>query len=224
MTGADIDTYIVRFGELAQKARYQEDDPAVLDKFKRGLPICLLDNCMNLDTPQNWEQWKNAACNRQAIQTALEPHQQAFWQLKKKNQQQQRQFLTQPGQNRNNRGQFSPQHTHQPTHDPDAMQVDHMRKATTEADKERYKKEGRCFNCMAQGHLSRTCPKKSTTRNQVPVVARKITDEVTIKEEGTYTAKGVLNFMKGMDDEQYQSLAEAWMQMAQGEGEGFGQA
>jgi len=30
--------------------------------------------------------------------------------------------------------------------------------------------------------------------------------------------------MKGMDDEQYQSLAKAWTQMAQGEGEGFGQA
>jgi len=34
MMGLDIDMYIVRFGELAQKARYHEDDPAVLNKFK----------------------------------------------------------------------------------------------------------------------------------------------------------------------------------------------
>ena len=104
------------------------------------------------------------------------------------------------------------------------MQVDHVRKATTEADKERYKKEGRCFNYAAQGHLSRACLKKSATQVNNLVVARKTTDETATEDEVSYTAKGVLNFMKGMDDEQYQSLAEAWMQMAQGEGEGFGQA
>ena len=81
---------------------------------------------MNLNAPRTWDQWKNAARNRQAIQTALEPHRQAFWQQKKKNQQTQRQMLPQPGQNRNNQGQFSPHRTYQPTHDPDAMQVDHM--------------------------------------------------------------------------------------------------
>ena len=51
-----------------------------------------------------------------------------------------------------------------------------------------------------------------------------VEDEAEEEPQFTYTAEGVLNFMKGMDDEQYQSLAEAWTQMAQREGEGFGQA
>ena len=74
MMRADIDMYIVRFGELARKALYHEDDPTVLDKFKWGLPIQLLNSYMNHNAPRNWEQWKNSACKRQAIQTALEPH------------------------------------------------------------------------------------------------------------------------------------------------------
>jgi len=33
-------------------------------------------------------------------------------------------------------------------------------KATTEADKERYCKEGRCYECGKQGHIVRACPTK----------------------------------------------------------------
>ena len=40
------------------------------------------------------------------------------------------------------------------------MDVDVIRKATTEAEKDKYRKEGRCFNCGRQGHLSRFCPDK----------------------------------------------------------------
>ncbi len=34
------------------------------------------------------------------------------------------------------------------------------RKAITEADKEKYRKEGRCFECNKQGHITRNCPSK----------------------------------------------------------------
>ena len=36
------------------------------------------------------------------------------------------------------------------------------RRAYTEEDKDRFKKEGRCFYCDQQGHMSRQCPKKKT--------------------------------------------------------------
>ncbi len=44
----DIDVYITQFEELARKALYHENDPAVLRKFQEGLPLRLLKNCMNL--------------------------------------------------------------------------------------------------------------------------------------------------------------------------------
>jgi hypothetical protein len=53
----DVDEYINRFAELARKALYHENDPAVLEKFKSGLPLELLEPCMQHDSPQNWEAW-----------------------------------------------------------------------------------------------------------------------------------------------------------------------
>ena len=37
-----------------------------------------------------------------------------------------------------------------------------VRRAYTEADKDRFKKEGRCFYCDNQGHISKYCPKKKS--------------------------------------------------------------
>ena len=40
------------------------------------------------------------------------------------------------------------------------------RRAYTEADKDRFKKEGRCFYCNQQGHMSKYCPKKKNQNAQ----------------------------------------------------------
>ena len=58
MEGSNIDHYITKFAELAQKAQYHEDNPVVLKKFKHGLPVQLLEAAMHHDQPANWEQWK----------------------------------------------------------------------------------------------------------------------------------------------------------------------
>ena len=70
----DVDEYITRFAELARKALYHENDPAVLEKFKSGLPLELLEPCMQHDIPQNWEAWTRSARTRQAILTSLKRH------------------------------------------------------------------------------------------------------------------------------------------------------
>ena len=43
MKDKKIDEYITTFAELARKALYREDDPAVLENFKSGLPLKLLE-------------------------------------------------------------------------------------------------------------------------------------------------------------------------------------
>ena len=48
----DVDEYITRFAELARKALFHEDDPAVLEMFKSGLPLELLEPCMHHDNPR----------------------------------------------------------------------------------------------------------------------------------------------------------------------------
>ena len=70
----DIDEYITQFAELARKALYHENDPVVLEKFKSGLPLELLEPCMHHDNPQNWEAWTRSARARQAILTSLKAH------------------------------------------------------------------------------------------------------------------------------------------------------
>ena len=53
----NIDEYITKFAKLAHKVLYREDDPAVLEKFKSGLPLELLEPCMHHDDPRTWEAW-----------------------------------------------------------------------------------------------------------------------------------------------------------------------
>ena len=74
MNDNDVDTYITVFAELACKALYHEDDPAVLEKFKAGLPLELLELCMHHDEPRNWDAWTQSARKRQAILTSIKTH------------------------------------------------------------------------------------------------------------------------------------------------------
>ena len=75
MKDEKIDEYITMFAELARKVFYHEDDPAVLEKFKSGLPLELLEPCMHHDNPQSWEAWTKSARMHQAILTSLKAHQ-----------------------------------------------------------------------------------------------------------------------------------------------------
>ena len=51
MKNENVDEYITIFAELARKALYHEDDPVVLEKFKLGLPLELLEPCMHHNNP-----------------------------------------------------------------------------------------------------------------------------------------------------------------------------
>ena len=91
-----------------------------------------------------------------------------------------------------------------------------LSKAVTEADKERYKKEGRCFFCGAQGHISRSCLKKATAVPKNPLAKITATIEEPIatpsvqSQTMTFTQENVLNYLKDLPTEEYQQMAEAW--------------
>ena len=91
-----------------------------------------------------------------------------------------------------------------------------LSKAVTEADKEQYKREGRCFFCGAQGHISRSCLKKITAPQKNPpakIVA--VAEEVTPianapSQTTTLSQESVLNYLKDLPTDKYQQMAEAW--------------
>ena len=203
MEGSNIDHYITKFAELAQKAQYHEDNPAVLEKFKHGLPVRLLETAMHHDQPANWEQWKLSTRKRQAILTSMEPHRQAFFAEKKKK----------PFFSRNNKGEFNPRRGGLSN----AMDTSaSLSKAVTEADKERYKKEGRCFFCGAQGHVSRSCSKKTNTPQKTTPAKLAVTKDDALETSSvtsqttTLTQENVLNFLRDLPVDEYQQMAEVW--------------
>ena len=91
-----------------------------------------------------------------------------------------------------------------------------LSKAVTEADKERYKKEGRCFFCGAQGHVSRSCSKKANTPQKVIPAKIAVTKEDTTETNSmtsqttALTQENVLNFLRDLPVDEYQQMAEAW--------------
>ena len=91
-----------------------------------------------------------------------------------------------------------------------------LSKAVTEADKERYKKEGRCFFCRAQGHVSRSCSKKTAIPQKTPpakivTVAEDTTPTPSVTSQTTtLMQENVLNYLKDLPTDEYQQMAEAW--------------
>src|SRR6266404_7472068 len=107
------------------------------------------------------------------------------------------------------------------------MDVDVIRKVTTEVDKEKDRTKGRCFNCGKQGHISCLCPDKKPriatavgdttgTTNQGPAVSQptntvvsneqvKMEDE---KDTVTKVAKLAVGFNAKQQDELATKMAE----------------
>ncbi len=65
MKGEDIDAYIVEIEELIQLAEYRFDVPQTIETFTDGLPTGLYQKVLELDRPATYDQWKQAAINRQ---------------------------------------------------------------------------------------------------------------------------------------------------------------
>ena len=178
-----IDEYIMAFEHLAHRTNADLNDPLNLCLFVRGLLKALCNACIDINSPETFEQWSNAAQRhqrnwlcKQAIRDeygSSQPPQRLnnqggqqrnnnrfgnfFWRCSGQN----------SNSNLNNRRNSGPARPHLPPRDNNAMDTSAtVRKAMTEKDKEEYRKAGRCFKCGKQGHLTRTCPSKKPQQNQ----------------------------------------------------------
>ena len=146
MEDNDIDTYITVFAELARKVLYHEDDPAVLEKFKAGLPLELLEPCMHHDEPRGWDAWTQSARKRQAILTSIKTHR-----------------PIEPPRTpspMDSHFSVSPLTTPEIPMEIDKMYTIPMRRTTSEEERRR----GLCHLCKQHGHIQRHCPRKTTDR------------------------------------------------------------
>ena len=149
MEDVDVDTYITVFAELARKALYHEDDPAVLEKFKAGLPLDLLEPCMQHDDPRNWEAWTQSARKRQAILTSIKTHR-----------------PIEPPRTPSPMERYSLSPSFRDSSVPmeiDKMMTIPMRRTSSEEERRR----GLCHLCKERGHIQRNCPRKTTDRAAV---------------------------------------------------------
>jgi Retrotransposon gag protein len=65
MQGGDVDGYIASFEFLGHWARMDLNDPTTLRLFARGLPHTLADACIDIDNPETFRRWANAAQRQQ---------------------------------------------------------------------------------------------------------------------------------------------------------------
>ncbi len=60
----NLNDFISRFQNLANKAGYDLDQRVTLDLFQNRLPNNLVWNCVKFDHPYNWATWTDSACQQ----------------------------------------------------------------------------------------------------------------------------------------------------------------
>jgi zinc knuckle protein len=91
-----------------------------------------------------------------------------------------------------------------PPTDPDAMDVSTARKAMTEAEKQKHRQEGRCFECSQQGHLARNCPLKKNRPHINRAFSSVVDDRLVIgtEDNDVQSVTSMASRVKGMTDEE----------------------
>jgi hypothetical protein len=176
MKDGNIDAYIARFSQLAYQGGHDKDEPEITRLFAMGLPQALANVCLEQSDPDTFEEWAHAAQRNHRIFLKKQSLKGVFDNAQQRNPQRRQgnnPFANFQWRNRGGRG--GGRSNPRTTRDPDAMDTSAtIRKAVTEADKQRFRQEGRCFECGKRGHLVRDCPdrpvraKATSSRNDDP--------------------------------------------------------
>jgi Retrotransposon gag protein len=171
MTGDDVDSYISGFENLVKQAGWSRNDAGTMDLFQASLRHELKKAILNQETwPTTLNQWESDARkqnSRHKARTAL---------LGQRPRQPSRPSVT---QEQLRQGMGLPPRPPQPRRDPYAMDVDNTQveaNTATRAQREKFRREGRCIGCGQFGHFVRNCPKgqpskripQSSSRTQQP--------------------------------------------------------
>jgi len=84
------------------------------------------------------------------------------------------------------------------------MDVDAIRKATTEVEKQKHRQEGRCFECSLQGHIARNCPQRKQRLQVNKAFSNVVDDRSTIGMEDSdlNSVTSIATRIKGMTKEE----------------------
>jgi len=158
MEGGHIDEYIAKFERYVVMAGYGVNEPTVLEKFIKGLPTPLARNCVEMDNPDSWDEWKESARKRQEVYIR--------WRqiLGVADTKREQSSSKKKDLNRWRQG-FGSKRTDK---DPNAMDTTPGRTRTrrmTTDEHTRLMNEGKCFNCQQKGHFSQDCPQSPSLPN-----------------------------------------------------------
>jgi hypothetical protein len=146
MKGLDVDVYIATFTRLATAAEFELNSKALVGRFRSGLTERVHRRILNRENiPKTLDEWKEAA--RKEVVRISEIDNANF-----KN----RRFIPRD----TNTYQSNTAKNNNPVPmDVDATTIPFQK--LTDADREKYRKEGRCFRCREKGHMARQCPKNN---------------------------------------------------------------
>ena len=158
MKQGDLDTYIAKFRHYAEQAGYDTNASATVNIFAQGLNPALASACLDRDTqPNTMDEWVNAARREQqkyANKKTFQMQQKNTWMLP-----------TGWNQPKSNKAHAQHQARRNPDSEIIPMEIDSM-KVTTEEEKKKHRKEGRCFECHKTGHVARNCPRRQNKENR----------------------------------------------------------
>ena len=135
MKEGNIDQYIADFQLLAMDANVDLDEPTVLQLFYFGLPTGLAEKCIFNDSPNDFDSWAKAAQKNQRGWLLLQTLKRKVGNNLPPQRTSQNQGKSFPW-TRGKRGQANPRCA--PPFNPNTMDVDTIRKATTEAEKQKH--------------------------------------------------------------------------------------